>query len=150
MTPAPGSGTVGFKRAGHSSKWPNCSWPSGQGLNKVAVILLEFGATANTLDQWNWSALDVAEAYGFPEVAELIIDGGGINGPRITIHEAAGAGDNDMVALHLFFGTDINQLSDAGETPLDIAANAEKAGTTMISMSSGWSAPTEPAILRRC
>jgi hypothetical protein len=96
------------------------------------------------------SALDVAEAYGFPEVAELIIDGGGINGPRITIHEAAGAGDNDMVALHLFFGTDINQLSDAGETPMDIAANAEKAGTTMISMSSGWSAPTEPAILRRC
>ena len=42
---------------------------------------------------------------------------------------AAAEGDNDMVALHLFFGTDINLLSDTGETPLDSAANVGKAET---------------------
>ena len=102
---------------------------AGQGLPEVTAILLEFGATANTLDQWNWSALDVAEAYEFTEVAELIIETGGVNGPKITIHEAAGAGDNDMVALHLFFGTDINLLDDTGETPMDTAANLRKTKT---------------------
>mgnify|MGYP000303630997 FL=1 len=102
---------------------------AGQGLPEVTAILLEFGATANTLDQWNWSALDVAEAYEFTEVAELIIETGGVNGPKITIHEAAGAGDNDMVALHLFFGTDINLLDDTGETPMDPAANLRKTKT---------------------
>ncbi len=99
---------------------------AGLGLAEITAILLEFGATVNTLDQWNWSALDVAEAFEFPEVAELIITAGGINGPKVTIHEAAGAGDDDLVALHLFFGTDINLFSEAGETPLDTAANAEK------------------------
>ena len=102
---------------------------AGLGLPEVTAILLEFGATANTLDQWNWSALDVAEAYGFTKVAELIIETGGVNGPKITIHEAAGAGDNDMVALHLFFGTDINLLDDTGETPMDTAANLRKTKT---------------------
>ena len=102
---------------------------AGQGLPEVTAILLEFGATANTLDQWNWSALDVAEAYEFTEVAELIIETGGVNGPKITIHEAAGTGDNDMVALHLFFGTDINLLDDTGETPMDTAANLRKTKT---------------------
>ena len=102
---------------------------AGLGLPEVTAILLEFGATANTLDQWNWSALDVAEAYEFTEVAELIIETGGVNGPKITIHEAAGAGDNDMVALHLFFGTDINLLDDTGETPMDTAANLRKTKT---------------------
>jgi len=102
---------------------------AGLGLPEVTAILLEFGATANTLDQWNWSALDVAEAYGFTKVAELIIETGGVNGPKITIHEAAGTGDNDMVALHLFFGTDINLLDDTGETPMDTAANLRKTKT---------------------
>jgi len=102
---------------------------ANQGLTEVAVILLEFDANVNTLDVWNWSALDVAEAYEFTEVAELIIETGGVNGPKITIHEAAGAGDNDMVALHLFFGTDINLLDDTGETPMDTAANLRKTKT---------------------
>ena len=102
---------------------------AGQGLPEVTAILLEFGATANTLDQWNWSALDVAEAYGFLDVAEIIIEAGGINGPKISIHVAAGEGDNDMVALHLFFGTDINLLDDTGETPMDTAANLRKTKT---------------------
>ena len=110
-------------------KRTNLNVAANQGLTEVAVILLEFDANVNTLDVWNWSALDVAEAYGFPEVAELIIEAGGVNGPKITIHEAAGAGVNDLVALHLFFGTDINLLSDAGETPLDTAANVNKAET---------------------
>ena len=102
---------------------------AGQGLTDVAAVLLEFDANVNTLDVWNWSALDVAEAYENLDIAELIIEAGGVNGPKITIHQAAGAADNDMVALHLFFGTDINLLSDTGETPLDIAATAEKLDT---------------------
>jgi len=110
-------------------KRTNLNVAAGQGLTEVAVILLEFDANVNTLDVWNWSALDVAEAYEFMEVAELIIEAGGVNGPKITIHEAAGAGDNNMVALHLFFGTDINLLDDTGETPMDTAANLRKANT---------------------
>ena len=110
-------------------KRTNLNVAANQGLTEVTVILLEFDANVNTLDVWNWSALDVAEAYGFPEVAELIIEAGGVNGPKVTIHEAAGAGVNELVALHLFFGTDINLLSDAGETPLDTAANVNKAET---------------------
>ncbi|MBT4624145.1 MAG: ankyrin repeat domain-containing protein [Verrucomicrobia bacterium] len=102
---------------------------AGQGLTDVAAVLLEFDANVNTLDVWNWSALDVAEAYENLDIAELIIEAGGVNGPKITIHQAAGAGDNDMVALHLFLGTDINLLSDTGETPLDTAATAEKLDT---------------------
>ena len=34
-----------------------------------------------------------------------------------------------MVALHLFFGTDINLLDDTGETPMDTAANLRKTKT---------------------
>ena len=99
---------------------------ASQGLTDATVVLLEFDANVNTLDVWNWSALDVAEEYENFDIAELIIEAGGINGPKISIHVAAGAGNNDLVALHLFFGTDINLLSDTGETPLDTAANAEK------------------------
>ncbi|MEC8988407.1 MAG: ankyrin repeat domain-containing protein, partial [Verrucomicrobiota bacterium] len=107
----------------------NLSVAAEQGLADVAAILLEFNAEPNVLDQWSWSPLDVAEWYGFSDVAELIIEVGGINGPKIPIHVAASEGDNNMVALHLFFGTDINLLSDTGETPLDSAANAVKAET---------------------
>ena len=110
-------------------KRTNLNVAAGQGLADVAAILLEFNANPNVLDQWDWSPLDVAEAYGFLDVAEIIIEAGGINGPKISIHGAAGEGDNDMVALHLFFGTDINLLSDTAETPLDSAANTGKAGT---------------------
>ena len=110
-------------------KRTNLNVAAGQGLADVAAILLEFNANPNVLDQWDWSPLDVAEAYGFLDVAEIIIEAGGINGPKISIHVAAGEGDNDMVALHLFFGTDINLLSDAGETPLAPAANVNKAET---------------------
>jgi len=81
------------------------------------------------LDQWHYSPLDVAEAFVFTDIAEMIIEAGGVNGPKISIHEAAAFGDNDMVALHLFFGTDLNLLSDTGETPLDAAANAGNAET---------------------
>jgi len=102
---------------------------AGLGLTDVAVVLLEFNANINTLDVWNWSALDVAEAYENLDIAELIIEAGGVNGPKITIHEAAGAGDNNLVDLHLFFGTDINLLDDTGETPMDTAANLRKAKT---------------------
>ena len=107
----------------------NLSVAAEQGLGDVTAILLEFNAKPNVLDQWNWSPLDVAEWYGFFDVAELITEAGGINGPKIPIHVAAAEGDNDMVALHLFFGTDINLLSDTGETPLDSAANVGKAET---------------------
>ena len=110
-------------------KRTNLNVAAGQGLADVAAILLEFNANPNVLDQWNWSPLDVAEAYGFFDVAEIIIEAGGINGPKISIHEAAVVGDNDMVALHLFFGTDINLLSNTAETPMDSAANAGKVGT---------------------
>ncbi len=110
-------------------KRTNLNVAAAQGLTEVAAILLEFDANVNTLDVWNWSALDVAEAYEFTEVAELIIETGGVNGPQITIHEAAGAGDNDMVVLHLFFGTDINLLDDTGETPMDTAANLRMTNT---------------------
>ena len=110
-------------------KRTNLTVAAAQGLNEVAAILLEFDANVNTLDVWNWSALDVAEAYEFTEVAELIIETGGVNGPQITIHEAAGSGDNDMVVLHLFFGTDINLLDDNGETPMDTAANLRMTNT---------------------
>ena len=110
-------------------KRTNLNVAAAQGLTEVAAILLEFDANVNTLDVWNWSALDVAEAYEFTEVAELIIETGGVNGPQITIHEAAGTGDNDMVVLHLFFGTDINLLDDTGETPMDTAANLRMTNT---------------------
>jgi len=109
----------------------NLSVAAEQGLADVAAILLEFNAKPNVLDQWDWSPLDVAEWYGFFDVAELITEAGGINGPKIPIHVAAAEGDNDMVALHLFFGTDINLLSDTGETPLDSAANVGKAQTVI-------------------
>ncbi len=99
------------------------------GLADVAATLLEFNANPNVLDQWHWSPLDIAEAFGYTDIAEMIIEAGGVNGPKISIHEAAAFGDNDMVALHLFFGTDINLLSDTGETPLDAAANVGNAET---------------------
>ena len=99
------------------------------GLADVAATLLEFNANPNVLDQWHWSPLDIAEAFGYTDIAEMIIEAGGVNGPKISIHEAAAFGDNDMVALHLFFGTDLNLLSDTGETPLDAAANAGNAET---------------------
>ena len=90
---------------------------------EVTGVLLEFGANPNTLDQWHYSSLDVAEEFGSEEIAELIREGGGINGPKISIHDAAGTRDNEKLALHLFFGTDINLLNINNETPMDVAAN---------------------------
>ena len=107
----------------------NLNVAAAQGLADVASILLEFDANPNVLDQWYWSPLDVAEAYEFTDIAEMIIEAGGVNGPKISIHDAATIGDNDMVAIHLFFGTDLNLISDTGATPLDAAANAGRAET---------------------
>ena len=91
-------------------------------MSDVAAVLLEFDANPNVLDEWHWSPLDVAQAQGFADIGEMIIESGGVNGPKMSIHDAATIGDNDMVALHLFFGTDLNLLSDTGATPLDAAA----------------------------
>ncbi|MDP6795652.1 MAG: ankyrin repeat domain-containing protein [Verrucomicrobiota bacterium] len=110
-------------------KRTNLNVAAGQGLAEVAAVLLEFDANPNVLDLWHWSPLDVAEAFGFADIGEMIIEAGGVNGPKMSIHDAATLGDNDMVALHLFFGTDLNQLSDTGETPLDAAANTRKHDT---------------------
>ena len=110
-------------------KRTNLNVAAYRGLADVAATLLEFNANPNVLDQWHYSPLDVAEAFVFTDIAEMIIEAGGVNGPKISIHEAAAFGDNDMVALHLFFGTDLNLLSDTGETPLDAAANAGNAET---------------------
>jgi len=109
----------------------NLNVAAALGLADVTSILLEFDANPNVLDQWYWSPLDVAEAYEFTDIAEMIIEAGGVNGPKISIHDAATIGDNDMVALHLFFGTDLNLLSDTGATPLDAAANAGRAETAV-------------------
>ena len=92
-------------------------------LQEVTGILLEFDADPNTLDQWHYSSLDVAEEFGTEAIAELIREAGGINGPKISIHAAAGSGDTDKIALHLFFGTEINLLDENNETPMDVAAN---------------------------
>lgn len=110
-------------------KRTNLNVAAAQGFAEVAATLLEFDANSNLLDQWHWSPLDVAEAFGFADIAEMIVEDGGVNGPKMSIHDAATIGDNDLVALHLFFGTDLNQLSDTGVTPLDAAANASKVDT---------------------
>ncbi len=107
----------------------NLNVAAALGFADVAAILLEFDANPNLLDQWYWSPLDVAEESGLVDITEMIIEAGGINGPKISIHDAALAGDNDMIGLHLFFGTDLNLLSDIGETPFDVAANIRKHDT---------------------
>ena len=78
---------------------------------------------------WHYSALDVAEEFGTPTIADLIREAGGINGPKISIHQAATTGDNDKIGLHLFFGTDLNLLNENNETPFDIAALNNRPGT---------------------
>ncbi|MEE2614277.1 MAG: ankyrin repeat domain-containing protein [Verrucomicrobiota bacterium] len=101
----------------------NLNLAAGLQHQEVTGILLEFDANPNTLDIWNYSSLDVAEEFGSEAIAELIREAGGINGPKISIHDAAGSRDNDKLALHLFFGTDINLLNENNETPMDVAAN---------------------------
>ena len=64
-------------------------------LEEVTGVLLEFSANPNTLDVWHYSALDVAEEFGTPAIADLIREAGGINGPKISIHQAATTGDTD-------------------------------------------------------
>ena len=98
-------------------------------LEEVTGVLLEFSANPNTLDVWHYSALDVAEEFGTPAIADLIREAGGINGPKISIHQAATTGDNDKIGLHLFFGTDLNVLNENNETPFDIAALNNRPGT---------------------
>ena len=110
-------------------KRTNLNVAAGQGLSDVAAVLLEFDANPNVLDEWHWSPLDVAQVQGFADIGEMIIESGGVNGPKMSIHDAATLGDNDMLALHLFFGTDLNQLSDTGATPLDAAADMRKHDT---------------------
>jgi ankyrin repeat protein len=91
-------------------------------LEEVAGVLLEFEANPNTLDAWHYSSLDVAEEFGTEAIAELIHESGGINGPKISIHAAAASGDNTNLELHLFFGTELNLLTENNETPMDAAA----------------------------
>lgn len=98
-------------------------------LEEVAGVLLEFGANPNTLDAWHYSSLDVAEEFGTEAIAELIRESGGINGPKISIHAAAASGDNKNVGLHLFFGTELNLLTENNETPMDAAALNNQTGT---------------------
>ena len=90
---------------------------------EIIGILLEYEANPNTLDQWHYSSLDVAEEFGGEEIAELIREAGGVNGPKMSIHAAAGSRDREKVALHLFFETDLNLLNENNETPMDSAAN---------------------------
>ncbi|MDP6892068.1 MAG: ankyrin repeat domain-containing protein [Verrucomicrobiota bacterium] len=101
----------------------NLNLAAGLQHQEVTGILLEFDANPNTLDIWNYSSLDVAEEFGSEAIAELIREAGGINGPKISIHDAAGSRDNEKLDLHLFFGTDINLLNENNETPMDVAAN---------------------------
>jgi len=100
----------------------NLNIAAGLQLEEVAGVLLEFDANPNTLDVWHYSSLDVAEEFGTEAIVELILEAGGINGPKISIHEAASLGYNKRIGLHLFFGTDLNLLTENNETPFDIAA----------------------------
>ena len=91
-------------------------------LEEVVGVLLEFEANPNTLDASHYSSLDVAEEFGTEAITELIRESGGINGPKISIHAAAASGDNTNLGLHLFFGTELNLLTENSETPMDAAA----------------------------
>lgn len=98
-------------------------------LEEVVGVLLEFEANPNTLDASHYSSLDVAEEFGTEAIAELIRESGGINGPKISIHAAAASGDNTNLGLHLFFGTELNLLTENNETPMDAAALNNQTGT---------------------
>ncbi len=98
-------------------------------LEEVVGVLLEFEANPNTLDASHYSSLDVAEEFGTEAITELIRESGGINGPKISIHAAAASGDNTNLGLHLFFGTELNLLTENNETPMDAAALNNQTGT---------------------
>ena len=98
-------------------------------LEEVVGVLLEFEANPNTLDASHYSSLDVAEEFGTEAITELIRESGGINGPKISIHAAAASGDNTNLGLHLFFGTELNLLTENSETPMDAAALNNQTGT---------------------
>ena len=98
-------------------------------LEEVVGVLLEFEANPNTLDASHYSSLDVAEEFGTEAITELIRESGGINGPKISIHAAAASGDNTNLGLHLFFGTELNLLTENNETAMDAAALNNQTGT---------------------
>lgn len=95
-------------------------------------LLLEYGADVKMRDMYGRTAVDLANAYGYREIVQMILEKrpnffrGGEPGDNITpmLLFAARQGDEEMVRLLVEAGACLEIRDASGRTPLDLAAEA--------------------------
>ena len=89
-------------------------------------MLVEHGATINTLNQFGNSALAEAASLGYVElVGWMLANGAALTLPGqndLTLHEAVRSGSAEVVRMLLAAGADVNEADSLAHTPLHVAA----------------------------
>lgn len=104
---------------------------AGQGHLAVVRALLDAGADPRARTRWGWTALHEAGLAGHLDTCRLLLDRGSLATDRTiydstALHLAAGAGHLYVAKLLASRGAELNAVDKAGQTPLDLAAKAER------------------------
>ena len=98
--------------------WTPLYFAAQAGYTEIAELLLSKGADVNAKTATGDTPLDQAIAFKHTEIVDLLRKHGG---KHLTFHNAVLGGDVETVKEFLAAGTDVNAMTDAGHTPLDLA-----------------------------
>jgi len=98
--------------------WTPLYFAAQAGYTEIAELLLSKGADVNAKTATGDTPLDQAIGFKHTEIVDLLRKHGG---KHLTFHNAVLGGDVETVKEFLAAGTDVNAMTDAGHTPLDLA-----------------------------
>ena len=98
--------------------WTPLYFAAQAGYTEIAELLLSKGADVNAKTATGDTPLDQAIGFKHTEIVDLLRKHGG---KHLTFHNAVLGGDVEIVKEFLAAGTDVNAMTDAGHTPLDLA-----------------------------
>jgi len=104
-------------------KAPDISIYNAAGLGNIEAVKqhIAAGTDVNAKNKYDVTPLSAATAFGYKEIAELLIaNGANVNAKydfRTPLHEAALAGHKETVELLIAKGANVNVKMKNGETP---------------------------------
>ena len=136
--------------------------PVAYGLVKTAQVLLAQGVDADTVSEWQLSALNGAASHGHVEMVKLLLDNGadpnsspGKNGNLRTLHHAMAnlRWDTAQIIIQLLLdaGADIDGLTNvACEPPLFLAVEVRSAKLCQFLLEKGANVHSQGLIQQTC
>lgn len=100
---------------------------------EAARLLIAGGADVNKRDELGWVPLQHARHWS-TDVVEMLLAKGADVKTGLLVHWFVNADEPKVLELLLAHGADVNQMDEAGETPLDLILSVNPGHTRMIEL----------------